>query len=59
MLGSNLSACRVSIKGRGGVMIKHCSTLVFLPFGEIKALNPGGLGAAPPHISFILTVYLG
>lgn len=60
MLGSNLSACQVSIKGQpqrkdwGGNVAAPVSfpAPVFpLPFGETKAINPGGLGAAPPNCS--------
>jgi hypothetical protein len=47
MLGSNLSACQVLKKGGLGQQM-CCLSLFLLPFGETKAVNPGGLGAEPP-----------
>lgn len=51
MLGSNPSACRVSIKGQSGVAATVTSLLflfsILNPFGEIFAINPGVGGRAP------------
>lgn len=53
MLGSNLSACQVSKKGLSEVADNCRLTLILeLPFGENKAINPGGRGAEPPLIIF-------
>ncbi len=52
MLGSNPSACQVSVKGRGEVAKRLPHSVFTNPFGETKAVNPGGLGAEPPNRSF-------
>ena len=49
MLRINLSACRVSIKGRKWEVSTISFSFSVFALWRIKAVNPGGLGGKPPR----------